>query len=254
MSFGTSLINILKNLLLGIFIAFYMLMAKERCKAYTRRFLNSFLKPKKVRAVIRFGKLVDRSFGGFIEGQLIDAIVVGFISFFTFTIFGLPVPQLLATIIAVTNVIPIFGPFIGGIPASFIVLLTAPEKAILFVLLIFIIQQIDGNIICPHIIGDKIHISSLATIIAIITMGGLFGVLGLIIGVPIFAVVIHIINDYTMNSLRKKKLPTSLKDYYVGDPEIIYNANFSFKKKFKSIFSSPQIDDEKDNIENNKEK
>lgn len=228
--FGTSVVAFIKNFVLGIFIAFYMLMAKEKCKAYIRRLLNSFLSPKNVRSVVRFGKLVDRSFGGFIEGQLLDAIVVGIISFIVFLIFGIPVPHLLATIIAVTNVIPIFGPFIGGIPAAFIVLLAAPEKTILFVLLLFVIQQIDGNIICPHIIGDKINISSLATIIAIITMGGLYGILGMIIGVPIFAVVIHIINTYTMNALRKKGLKTSLKDYYVGSPDKIESTKSNKKK------------------------
>ncbi len=254
LSFGVSLFNVVKNSVLGIFIAFYMLMSKEKCKAYIRRLLNSFLTPKKVRSVVRFGKLLDRSFGGFIEGQLLDAIVVGIISYLTFIIFGLPVPHLLATIIAVTNVIPIFGPFIGGIPAAFIVLLTSPEKTFLFVILILIIQQIDGNIICPHIIGDKINISSLATIIAIITMGGLFGVLGMLIGVPIFAVIIHIINDRTMNALRKKGLSTSLKDYYVGNPQNIENHNSSLKRKFKSLFATSKVNVKNTkNTENNQE-
>lgn len=252
LSFGASLFNFIKNFLLGIFIAFYMLMAKERCKAYIRRLLNSFLTPKNVRSVVRFGKLLDRSFGGFIEGQLIDAMVVGIISYLTFLIFGIPIPHLLATIIAVTNVIPIFGPFIGGIPAAFLVLLTAPEKTILFIILIFVIQQIDGNIICPHILGDKINISSLATIIAIITMGGLFGILGMVIGVPIFAVIIHVINDYTMNALRKKGLSTSMKDYYVGNPECIENNSPSVKKRIKNLFSKKK-DKSKENV-NNEEK
>ena len=250
LSFGISVINFIKNFVLGIFIAFYMLMAKERCKAYFRRFLNSFLSPKKVRSIIRFGKLLDRSFGGFIEGQLLDAIVVGIISLITFVIFKLPVPHLLATIIAVTNVIPIFGPFIGGIPATFIVLLTAPEKTILFILLILLIQQIDGNIICPHIIGDKINISSLATIIAIITMGGLFGILGMIIGVPIFAVIIHIFDTYTINALRKKGLRTSLNDYYVGHPENIKNGEFSLKQRLITLFKKSKTTKEDKNIEN----
>ena len=252
LSLGISVFNIVKNILLGIFIAFYMLMSKERSKAYIRRFLNSFLSPKKVRSVIRFGKLLDRSFGGFIEGQLLDAIVVGIISYITFMIFGLPIPHLLATIIAVTNVIPIFGPFIGGIPAAFLVLLTAPEKTILFVILIFIIQQIDGNIICPHILGDKINISSLATIIAIITMGGLFGIAGMIIGVPIFAVAIHIINNYTMNALRKKGLETSLHNYHVGDLEQIESTQRSVIK-FKKLFNKPN-NKKKNSVKNKKNK
>jgi predicted PurR-regulated permease PerM len=221
MNFGSSVFSLLKNILLGLFIAGYMLMAKEKFCAYLRRFLNSILHPKKVRAIVRFGKLLDRTFGGFIEGQLLDAGVVGIICFVVFSIFKLPIPPLLSTIIATTNVIPIFGPFIGGIPAAFLVLLAEPEKTLLFIVLIFVIQQIDGNIICPHILGDRINISSLATIIAIITMGGLFGIFGMVIGVPVFAVVIHLINDYTMNSLRKKGLETSLNHYYVGNPEKI---------------------------------
>ena len=223
-SLGTSLFNIVKDLLLGIFIAIYMLMSKEKFKAYLRRFLNSFLPPRKVRAIVRFGKLIDRSFGGFIEGQILDAIVVGIVSYIVFVIFAIPIPHLLATIIAVTNVIPIFGPFIGGIPAAILVLLTEPEKTFLFILLILIIQQIDGNIICPHILGDKINISSLATIIAIVTMGGLFGIFGMLIGVPVFAVIIHVINNYTMNALRRKGLETSLEHYYVGNIENIIDS------------------------------
>ena len=121
------------------------------------------------------------------------------------------------------------------------------SKTIPFILLILLIQQIDGNIICPHIIGDKIKISSLATIIAIITMGGLFGILGMVIGVPIFAVAIHMINDYTINSLRKKNLPISLKDYYVGDPNKIELNTTLLKVKFKSIFNKENKENDEKN-------
>ena len=238
-SFGSSVFVAIKNIVLGLFIAGYMLMAKERVKAYTRRLLNSFLKPKKVRAIIRLGKLLDRTFGGFIEGQLIDAGVVGIICYVVFSIFGIPIPHLLATIIAVTNVIPIFGPFIGGIPAAVLVLLTDPNKLILFIVLIIVIQQIDGNIICPHILGDRINISSLATIIAIITMGGLFGIFGMVIGVPVFAVVIHIINTHTMNALRKKGLETSLNHYYVGNLDMISDKK-STSKITRRLFKKPK--------------
>lgn len=230
-SLGTSVINGIKNVFLGLFIAVYMLLSKEKCKAMGRRFLNSFLSPRSARSVIRFGKLLDRSFGGFIEGQLLDAIVVGIISYIVFNVFGIPIPHLLATIIAVTNVIPILGPFIGGVPAAILVLLTEPEKTILFILLIIVIQQIDGNIICPKIIGDKINISSLATIIAIVVMGGLFGIFGMLIGVPVFAVILNLIHNHTMNSLRRKGFETSLEHYYVGNTEgISYD-----KKNSKSL-------------------
>lgn len=241
LSFSSSLFNIVKDTVLGIFIAVYMLMSKETCKAAIRRFLNSFLHPRHVRSIVRFGKLLDRSFGGFIEGQLLDAIVVGIVSYFIFYLFGLPIPHLLATIIAVTNVIPIFGPFIGGIPAAFLVLLTAPEKTLLFVILILIIQQIDGNIICPHILGDRINISSLATIIAIVTMGGLYGIFGMLIGVPVFAVVIQTINNYTINALRRKGFETSLNHYHVGNPESLSKHSSNHNKKNKFLTSVKNI-------------
>lgn len=230
-SIGTSIFTAIKDSFLGIFIAVYMLMSKEKCKAYFRRLLNSIMKPRHVRSVIRFTKLLDNSFGGFIEGQLLDAIVVGILSYIVFILFKMPMPHLLATIIAVTNVIPILGPFLGGIPAAVLVLLSSPGKLILFIVLIIVIQQIDGNIICPHILGDRINVSSLVTIIAIVTMGGLFGIFGMLIGVPIFAVVIQMINNYTLNALRRKGYETSLKHYYVGNPDGIIDN----KKHSKSI-------------------
>ncbi len=241
-SFGTSVVNFIKNIMLGIFIAFYMLMSKEKWKAMLRRFLNVFLSPKHVRLIIRFGKLLDRSFGGFIEGQLLDAIIVGIMSFVIFNIFAIPIPHLLATIIAITNVIPILGPFLGGVPAAFIVLLTHPEKTILFIILIIVIQQIDGNIICPHILGDKINISSLTTLIAIITMGGLFGIFGMLIGVPVFAVGVNIIQNYTLNTLRRKGYETSLDHYYVGKTEDISESKTEtsnlFVKAYRRIYNA----------------
>lgn len=256
---GSSVFTAIKNTVLGIFIAFYMLMSKEKWKAHIRRFLNVILSPKNVRAIIRFAKLLDRSFGGFIEGQLLDAIVVGVFSYAVFSIFGLPIPHLLATIIAVTNIIPILGPFIGGIPAAFIVFLTAPEKTILFIILIVIIQQIDGNIICPHILGDKINISSLTTIVAIITMGGLFGIFGMLIGVPVFAVAVNVIQNITLNTLRRKGYETSLEYYYVGDVDDIsevtrsQNSITKFLKniisKIKNIFSTNKTTESNKNEE-----
>ena len=254
---GSSVFNAIKNLLLGVFVAIYMLMSKEKVKAYFRRFLTSFMSPSNVRFTMRFGNLLDRSFGGFIEGQLLDALIVGIITYILFNIFRFSNPLLLATIIAVTNIIPILGPFIGGIPAAFLVLLTQPENVILFVVLILVVQQIDGNIICPHILGDKINISSLATLIAIITMGGLFGIFGMLIGVPVFAVIIHLIDNYTINALRRKGYETSLNHYYVGDSQGIgekKKASDKSGKILKAISSTTQKLLIKKNKNNKKEK
>ena len=224
-NWGSSMFNFIKNFVLGIFVAIYMLMAKERCAAHFRRFLISCLSPSRARYTLRFATLLDRSFGGFIEGQLLDALIVGVITYILFNIFNFANPLLLATIIAVTNVIPVLGPFIGGIPAAFLVLLTQPEKVFLFVLLILVVQQIDGNLICPHILGDKINISSLATLIAIIVMGGLFGIFGMLIGVPVFAVLLQLINNYTANALRRKGIETSIEHYYIGSSDVIGEKN-----------------------------
>ena len=236
-SIGTSVINGVKNFFLGIFISFYMLLSKERFKAYTRRFLHALLSPKKVRSVIRFSKLLDRSFGGFIEGQVVDAFVVGIISYFVFLVFGLPSPYVLATIVAITNVIPILGPFIGAIPCAFLVLLIDPSKTILFIILILIIQQVDGNIICPKILGDKINISSLSVICSIVIMGGLFGIPGMLIGVPFFAVAIHLLQNWTINKLRGKGLDPSLEQYYVGNAEEVVETNDHSDKLVVRIYN-----------------
>ena len=237
-SVGTSIINGIKNFFLGLFISIYMLMAKDKTKAYFRRFLYALLPPKKVRSVIRFGKLLDRSFGGFIEGQLLDAIVVGIISYFVFLIFGIPSPYVLAIIIAITNVIPILGPIIGAIPCGFIVLLIDPPKTILFIILIILIQQIDGNIICPKILGDKINISSLSVIISIVVIGGLFGIPGMILGVPCFAVAIHLIQNWVINKLRSKDLDTSIEQYYIGDAEDVVESNDKSQKAIVRLYNS----------------
>ena len=236
-SIGTSVVNGLKNFLLGFFISFYMLLSKEKAKAYTRRFLNAFLSPKKVRSVIRFGKLLDRSFGGFIEGQIVDAFVVGVISYFVFLISGMPSPYVLATIVAITNIIPILGPIIGAVPCAFLVLLIEPSKTILFILLIIIIQQIDGNIICPKILGGKIKISSLSVITSIVIMGGLFGIPGMIIGVPVFAVAIHLLQNWTINRLRNKGLDTSIEQYYVGNAEEVVDVEDNSNKVVVRIYN-----------------
>lgn len=236
-SIGTSVVNGIKNFFLGFFISFYMLLSKEKFQAYTRRLLHALFSPKRVRSVIRFSKLLDRSFGGFIEGQVVDAFVVGIISYFVFLIFGLPSPYVLATIVAITNVIPILGPFIGAIPCALLVLLIDPSKTILFIILILVIQQIDGNIICPKILGDKIKISSLSVICSIVIMGGLFGIPGMLIGVPFFAVAIHLLQNWTINKLRGKGLETSLDQYYIGNAEEVVDTDDHSDKLVVRIFN-----------------
>ena len=166
-----------------------------------------------------------------------DAVVVAVISYFVFLIFGLPAPYILAAIVGITNVIPILGPFIGGIPCAVLVLLMDPSKTILFIILVLIIQQIDGNIICPKILGGKIDISPLTVLISIVIMGGLFGIPGMILGVPCFAVVIHLIQNKVINSLRNKGLESSIEHYYVGHVEDILDVDDNSDKLIVKFFN-----------------
>ncbi len=207
-----------KNLFLGIFIAFYILASKEKRSAQIYKARAALLNEKQNKQLTELVKLVDKTFGGFIKGLLLDALAVGVMTFLMLTIFQVSEYNLLiAAICAVTNVIPVFGPFIGAIPSAIIVLISNPSKLLVFVILILVIQQIDGNILVPRIQGSNTGISSLAVLIAITVMGSLFGMMGMIIGVPIFAVIIELVKRGLEARLAKRGLATDTVAYYPDD-------------------------------------
>ena len=213
-----ALVNILKNLILSIFIAFYILSSKEKRSAQIGKFRKAFLSPKQDKQLCEVTGLINRTFSGFIFGVAIDALVVGIVTFIIMSIFDISKYNLLiACIVAVTNIIPVFGPFIGGIPAAFIVLISNPSKFLLFILLLLIIQQVDGNILCPKIQGDNTGVSSLSVLIAITIAGSLWGIGGMVIGVPIFAVIIELFKRAVNNRLAAKGEPTDTTYYYPAD-------------------------------------
>ena len=219
--FLTTLFNTFKNVFLGIIIAFYILSSKEKRIAQIKKFRAAFLPEKVDNKLAEVVKLVDRTFGGFVRGTLLDALVVGVMVFVALSIFQVsPYNLLIAAICAITNIIPVFGPFIGAIPSAFIVLISADQpilKLVVFAVLILVIQQIDGNIILPRIQGSNTGVSSLAVLIAITVMGGLFGVGGMIIGVPIFAVVIELVKRAIEERLKAKGAETDTTHYYPKD-------------------------------------
>jgi predicted PurR-regulated permease PerM len=213
-----NLVNVLKNLILSLFIAFYILSSKEKRSAQIKKFRKAFLSPKQDKQFCEVTGLVNRTFSGFIFGVAIDALVVGIVTFIILSIFNVSKYNLLiACIVAVTNIIPVFGPFIGGIPAAFIVLISNPSKFLLFILLLLIIQQVDGNILCPKIQGDNTGVSSLSVLIAITIAGSLWGIGGMVIGVPIFAVIIELFKRVVNNRLAAKGEPTDTTCYYPDD-------------------------------------
>ena len=216
-SIFTSVIDVAKNILVGIFVSVYVLMSKERISAGARRIVIAIFKDDRGLKFLDYVGIANKKFGGYVMGNMLDCLMVGTISFIVFTIFGIPYPSLIALIVGVTNFIPFFGPFIGGIPSAIIILIANPSKVIVFLIIVLVTQQIDGNLIQPRIIGDKTGLSSLGVIFAITLMGGIFGFPGLVIGAPTIAVATVIIDDYIKHRLNSKAMPTDISEYYDDD-------------------------------------
>ncbi len=217
MTYGMGLVVGLKNVLIAIFISIYVLISKERLKAQTHKFTSACFSDKTNNRFFKYLYLCDKTFSNFFMGMVVDSLIVGIITLIFLLIFGMPYPLLIATIVCITNIIPIFGPFIGAIPSFFIILIAEPSKAILFLVLILVIQQIDGNIIAPKILGNSTGLSSLGVITAIIIMGEYFGVVGMVVGVPVFAVIVTIVKEFLETRLEAKALPTDTAEYYDRD-------------------------------------
>ena len=209
--------NIARNILFGFFISLYILASKDKRLAQAKKFKSAILSDKMNRTVDETLVLFNRSFGGFINGKLLDSLIIGVLSAVVLGILRMPYPVLLGTIIGVTNIIPVIGPFIGAIPCALLILMINPSKVFLFILVIFIIQQIDGNIIGPRILGSSVGISSLAIIIAVLIMGSIFGVIGALISVPLFAILITLIRKFLEKRLAAKGMSCDTASYYPED-------------------------------------
>lgn len=201
------------NIVLGIIISVYLLIDKENFFAINRKITCALFSTKTANRIFELTYRSNETFGKFLSGKIIDSAIIGVLSFVVFSIFKMPYTLLIAVIIGVTNIIPFFGPFIGAIPSFIIILFVSPTKALVFLLLVFIIQQIDGNIIGPKILGDSIGISAFWILFAILVTGKLLGIVGMIIGVPLFAIIYSIIKEEVERKLKIKELPTETKDY-----------------------------------------
>ncbi|WP_297134672.1 AI-2E family transporter [Terrisporobacter sp.] len=201
------------NIVLGIIISVYLLIDKERFCAINRKITCALFSQKTSNRIFELTYRSNETFGKFLSGKIIDSAIIGVLSFVVFTVFKMPYTLLISVIIGVTNIIPFFGPFIGAIPSFIIILFVSPTKALVFLILVFIIQQLDGNIIGPKILGDSIGISAFWILFAILVAGKFFGIVGMIIGVPLFAIIYSIIKEEVEEKLKNKKLPTDTKDY-----------------------------------------
>ncbi len=201
------------NIVLGVIISIYILMDKEKFHALSKKVCYGMFSKRRANIIIRITQKVNYIFGRFIAGKIIDSFIIGVLTFIVLVIFKMPYAPLISVIIGITNIIPFFGPFIGAVPSSIIILFVSPIKALWFLIIIFIIQQVDGNIIGPKILGDSIGISPFWILFSILIMGKLMGLVGMIVGVPLFAVVYSIIKEIIEEKLKEKGLPISTEEY-----------------------------------------
>ncbi len=206
-------LNFAMDLVIGIIISVYLLAMKERSLARTCKGVYSILKENQARALLNGVHQVDQIFSGFIRGKLLDSLIIGILCFIGCSILKFPYTPLISVVVGVTNVIPFFGPFLGAIPSAFLILLVDPLKCLYFVLFVLALQQLDGNVIGPAILGDSTGISSFWVIVAILVGGGFFGVLGMFLGVPAFAALQALVKFLVDRRLKKRGMPTEAQAY-----------------------------------------
>lgn len=231
-------INIVKELfngIIGIIISVYVLWGKEVFSQQAKKIVYAIFKPNSANMILHLTIKSNEIFGGFIIGKIIDSVIIGILCFIGLSILKMPYTLLVSVIVGVTNVIPFFGPYIGAIPSAILITLSNPIKGLYFLIFILILQQIDGNIIGPKIIGNSTGLSAFWVVFSILLGGGLFGIPGMILGVPTFAVLSYIVTMLINHNLEKKNLPTEASCYdelsYVDtDGTYVHSDRNEFKK------------------------
>lgn len=215
-SLSTGVIGFFKamwNFIIGFIISIYILGSKETFAGQAKKIVYAFFDAPTANQVVSNVRFIHSTFSGFISGKIVDSIIIGIICFACTSVIGTPYAILVSVIIGVTNVIPFFGPWLGAIPSALLILMVNPLQCLYFVILILIIQQFDGNILGPKILGDSTGLSGFWVIFSITIFGGLFGVLGMVVGVPIFAVLYAGFKALVNRQLAKKELPTETQPY-----------------------------------------
>ena len=212
--------SIVTDSIFGVFISIYLLSTKEKRYAQVMKVRRAFFSDTANQRITRICTVADRSFGGYLEGKLLDSLIVGVLTFVLLSIFRIPYSLLIATFIGIANIVPVVGPLIGAIPTALILLISAPTKLIPFLLIVILIQQIDGNIISPKILGNNTGVSPLCVMIAVSTVGAIWGLLGMVLAVPLFATVLEIANESFTMRLQKKGLPSGIENYYAADAQV----------------------------------
>lgn len=201
------------NFIIGIIVAVYVMMIKETLTGQSKKIIYSVCNPKTGNIIIEMVRKSNEIFGGFVTGKILDSAIIGVICYIGCLILKMPDSILIAVIVGCTNVIPFFGPFIGAIPALLLVVIQSPIHALYLLIFIIVLQQVDGNIIGPKILGDSTGLSSFWVMFAILIAGGMWGFAGMVLGVPVFAVIYYIIRRLVAYALKKKQLPTETTKY-----------------------------------------
>lgn len=218
------------DVVVGIIISIYLLLSKETFYAQVKKFCFAFFPNRFVEAVIKLAHDSNDIFCGFISGKILDSAIIGVICF-VFTFFWMPYSLLVSVIVGVTNIIPYFGPFIGAIPSVFIILTVDPFCALLFAVFVLILQQVDGNIIGPKILGDSTGLSGFWVIFSVTFFGGLWGFVGMLVGVPLFAVIYSLVRNFAEYRLTVKGLATETIAYAAEGQQLMASAPSTKKKK-----------------------
>ena len=211
----------LKNFLLGIIVSIYLLLSKETLLAQVKKTILALFNKKTCEKTFMIYHKSNGLFIGFITGKIIDSLIIGILCFIGMTIFKMPYSVLISVIIGVTNIIPFFGPFIGAIPSALLILLAKPSFLLPFLIFVFVLQQFDGNILGPRILGDSTGLPAFWVLFSIFLGGGLFGFVGMLLGVPTFALVYALFRTFIEHRLESKNLPKET-DAYNGNIENLY--------------------------------
>ena len=201
------------NLVIGIIVSVYVLSNLEQFGASAKRILYSVFSVDIAKKILEGLEFTDRTFMGFINGKLLDSAIIGLICYIVCSILRMPYALLVSVIVGVTNIIPFFGPFIGAVPSSIIILLVNPVKCLIFIAFIILLQQLDGNIIGPKILGSSVGINGVWVMFSIILGAGLFGFWGMLLGVPVFVIIYAAITGSVTRKLKRSDLPWEAADY-----------------------------------------
>lgn len=208
-----NVVSELFNLAIGLIISIYVLFSKETFSRQSKKLIYAVFPVSKANMILHLTAKGNQMFGGFIIGKIIDSAIIGVLCFIGLSMMKMPYTLLVSVIVGVTNVIPFFGPYIGAIPSAILIMLSDPKMGIYFIIFILVLQQLDGNIIGPKIIGDSTGLSAFWVVFAILLGGGLFGIAGMIMGVPAFAVIYYAVSLFIDSLLERKNLPVDTDCY-----------------------------------------